>query len=119
MPARPVSIDDLPEPLPQLVLVVGDEELLVDRAVGAVAAAARRADPAVVESEIAGSELDGPELHEMLGPSLFGDARLLTVRSAQDVRTAALAVLAPYLEVPAEGCVLVLQHAGGAKGRAV
>jgi DNA polymerase-3 subunit delta len=119
MPARPVSIDDLPEPLPQLVLLVGDEELLVDRAVGAVAAAARRADPALVETERTGAELDGPELHEMLGPSLFGDARLLVIRAAQDVRAAALPVFTPYVAAPAEGSLLVLQHAGGAKGKAL
>jgi DNA polymerase-3 subunit delta len=119
MPARPVSVDDLPEPLPHVVLVVGDEELLVDRGIGAVAAAARRADPALVATEINGAELEGPELHELLGPSLFGDGRLLVIRSAQDVRSAATAVLAPYLAEPVVGTVLVLQHAGGAKGKAV
>jgi DNA polymerase-3 subunit delta len=50
---------------------------------------------------------------------LFGDARLVVVRSAQDLRTAAQGVLAPYLESPADGCTVVLQHAGGAKGKAV
>jgi DNA polymerase-3 subunit delta len=119
MPARPISRDDLPEPLPPLVLLIGDEELLIDRSIGAVAAAARRADPGVVETEVAGGELEGAELHEMLGPSLFGDARLLVVRTAQDVRVAAAAVLTPYLRVPAEGSVIVLQHAGGAKGKAI
>ena len=119
MPARPITVDDLPTPLPQLVLLVGDEELLVDRAVSAVAAAARRADASVAETYRAGSELEGPELHEMLGPSLFGEARLLVVRTAQDVRTAAAAVLGPYLAAPADGTVIVLQHAGGAKGKAL
>jgi len=117
MPARPITVDDLPVPLPQLVLLVGDEELLVDRAVSAVAAAARRADESVAETYLAGSELEGPELHEMLGPSLFGEARLLVVRTAQDVRTAPLAVLGPYLTTPADGTVIVLHHAGGAKGK--
>jgi DNA polymerase-3 subunit delta len=119
MPARPITVDDLPSPLPQLVLLVGDEELLVDRAVSAVAAAARRADESVAETYLAGSELDGPELHEMLGPSLFGEARLLVIRTAQDVRTAAAAVLGPYLAEPADGTVIVLHHAGGAKGKAL
>ena len=119
MPARPVSLDALPEPLPPLFLLVGDEELLVDRAVGAISAAARRADPSVAQTELAGTQLEGPELHEMLGPSLFGDARLLILRTAQDVRVAAAAVLMPYLAQPADGVVIVLHHAGGAKGKAV
>jgi DNA polymerase III subunit delta len=119
MPARPVSVDDLPDPLPPLVLLIGDEELLVDRAVGAVASAARRADPSVAETYLTGSELEGAELHEMLGPSLFGEARLLVIRAAQDVRVAAAPVLVPYIESPADGTVIVLQHAGGAKGKAL
>lgn len=119
MPARPVDVDDLPQPLPGVVLVVGDEELLVDRAIGAISAAARRADPEVVETERAGGQLEGAELHELLGPSLFGDARLVVLRDAQDVRTAAVRVLGPYLQEPVEGRVLVLQHAGAAKGKAL
>lgn len=119
MPSRPVSLDDLPEPLPPLFLLVGDEELLVDRAIGAIGAAARRADPALAETALAGSDLDGPELHELLGPSLFGESRLLVVRTAQDVRVAALGVLGGFLAAPADGSVIVLQHAGGAKGKAL
>jgi DNA polymerase-3 subunit delta len=101
------------------VLLVGDEELLASRGVSAVAAAVRRRDPDVIETERSGSEIDGPELHEMLGPSLFGDARLLVLRSAQDLRTAAVGVLTPYLEAPADATTVVLQHAGGAKGKAL
>jgi DNA polymerase-3 subunit delta len=119
VPARPVTAEDLPSPLPPVLLLVGDEDLLVDRAVGAIAAAATAADPSVVVTERVGGQLDGPELHELLGPSLFGESRVLVVRSAQDVRAAALAVLQPYLLQPAEGTVVVLQHVGGAKGKGV
>ena len=73
----------------------------------------------MIETALAGSELEGNELHEMLGPSLFGDGRLLVIRTAQDVRAAAATVLGPFLTTPAEGTVVVLQHAGGAKGKAL
>ncbi|MGI8762368.1 MAG: DNA polymerase III subunit delta [Jatrophihabitantaceae bacterium] len=119
MPPRPVSLDELPVPLPAVVLLVGDEELLVGRAISALSAAARRQDAQLVDVERLGSELEGPELHELLGPSLFGDGRLVVIRSAQDVRTAALAVLKPYLELPSDGTVIVLHHLGGAKGNAL
>ncbi|MFN2562750.1 MAG: DNA polymerase III subunit delta [Jatrophihabitans sp.] len=119
MPSRPVDIDDLPDPLPGLFLLVGDEGLLVDRAIGAISAAARRADASVAETRLSGSELEGAELHEMLGPSLFGEARVLIIESGQDVRAAAAAVLGPYLESPADGTVIVLHHVGGAKGKAL
>lgn len=119
MPARPLSIDDLPSPLPPVVLVVGDEELLVGRAVSAVASAARKADPQAQVTEHPGSSVEGPELHELLGPSLFGDSRVVAILSAQDLKSAALACLSPYLTDHSEGTVIVLQHAGGAKGKAV
>ena len=73
----------------------------------------------MIESALTGSELEGPELHELLGPSLFGDARHVVIRSAQEVRAAAVTVLTPYVQAPAEGSVLVLHHAGGAKGKAL
>ncbi len=68
---------------------------------------------------MSGAAIEGPELHELLGPSLFGDARLLIVRSAQDVRVAAAGVLRPYLESATPGVTVVLHHVGGAKGKAV
>ncbi len=58
-------------------------------------------------------------MHELLGPSLFGDSRLMVIRAAQDVRVAGAAVLGPYLQSPAEGTRIVLQHPGGAKGKAL
>ena len=73
----------------------------------------------MVETERAGADIDGPELHELVGPSLFGDARLVVIRSAQDAKVAALAVLRPYVETPAEGTTIVLHHVGGAKGKAL
>ncbi|HEY7009756.1 MAG TPA: DNA polymerase III subunit delta [Jatrophihabitantaceae bacterium] len=102
-----------------MVLLVGDEDLLVARAIGAVSAAARRSAPDLIAIERMGSEIAGPELHELLGPSLFGDARLLVIRAAQDLRNAAVAVLAPYLDAPADATTLVLQHTGAAKGKAL
>jgi DNA polymerase III subunit delta len=119
MPARPVSLDDLPAVLPSVLVLLGDEELFVERAVTAIAAAARRQDPTVTQSECVGGELVGDELHEMLGPSLFGDARLVIIRAAQDVRVAALGVLSSYLAAPAGGTTIVLHHVGGAKGKAL
>lgn len=73
----------------------------------------------MIETERVGSQLDGPELHELLGPSLFGDSRLMIIRAAQDIRTAPAAVLGPCLSSTTDGIVVVLAHAGGAKGKAI
>jgi DNA polymerase-3 subunit delta len=119
MAARTIDLDNLPDPLPPLVLLVGDEELLVGRAVGAIAAAARQRDPGSVDSELSAAALAGPELHELMGPSLFGDSRLVVLRGAQEVKAAGLAQLRPYLDDPGDGITFVVQHAGGPKGKAV
>jgi len=119
VPARSFTADDLPSPLPSVVLFVGDEDYLVDRGIGAVAAAFRKADPAVIESELVGAQLDGSELNEVLSPSLFGDAKLVVIRSVQDVKVAAAPALIDYLNAPLESSVMVLHHAGGAKGKAI
>ena len=58
-------------------------------------------------------------MHELFGPSLFGDARFVVVRGAQDIRAATVGVLAQYIEAGTPGTTLVLHHAGGAKGKAV
>ena len=119
MAPRIIDVDNLPDPLPPLVLLVGDEELLVGRAVGEIAAAARRVDPQSAATELSAATLAGPELHELMGPSLFGDTRLIVLRGAQEVKPAALAQLRPYLDAPGDGVTLVVQHAGGAKGKPV
>ena len=73
----------------------------------------------MIETELNGGELGGGELHELLGPSLFGDARVVIVYAAQDVKAAALGVLKPYLDEPGDSSTIVLQHAGAAKGKAL
>ncbi len=73
----------------------------------------------MTQVELTGGQLEGQELHELLGPSLFGDARLVVLRAGHDTRVAAAKVLVPYLETGTSGTTLVVQHAGGAKGKAV
>ncbi|HEV7191807.1 MAG TPA: DNA polymerase III subunit delta [Jatrophihabitantaceae bacterium] len=117
MPQRPIAIHDIPAEPPALLLLVGDEELLIGRAIAAISAAVLKRDADAVETERSGADIEGPELHELLGPSLFGDSRLLVLRSGQDVRSAAVEALRPYLGEPGEGTTIVVHHAGGGKGK--
>lgn len=121
MPARqPVLASGLPDgELPAVVALVGDEELLATRAIGEVTARARALDPQADVRERVGGDLDPAELYELLSPSLFGGRRVLVVRAAQDVKTAALEALTPFLAAPTDDVTVVLHHAGGAKGKAV
>jgi DNA polymerase-3 subunit delta len=102
-----------------VVLVVGDEEFLVERAIEQVAAAARRADPDAETIERTGADIIPGELFELLSPSLFGGRRTVVVRAAQDVPTAAVGALTGFFADPGGDITLVVQHAGGAKGKAL
>ncbi|HEV3173521.1 MAG TPA: DNA polymerase III subunit delta [Actinocrinis sp.] len=106
-------------PPPRLTLVTGPEELLVDRAVAAVIAAARAADPAVEICDMAPGTLQPGGFAELVSPSLFGEAKVVVVRAVQDLATAQADEIKRYLADPADQIVLVLTHPGGVKGKAL
>jgi DNA polymerase-3 subunit delta len=103
--------------LAPLTLVVGDEELLVSRAVSEVVRAARADDPDVDVRELSGAEVQPGDLGELLSPSLFAERRVLVVRAAQDLPKDAAAELLGYAAEPLPEVALVVVHAGGQKGR--
>ena len=70
-----------------MVLITGDEPLLVDRAVHRTTAAARRIDPEVERREAPAAGLSPGEFADLVAPSLFAEPRVVVVRGAQ-VRTA-------------------------------
>jgi DNA polymerase-3 subunit delta len=108
-----------PDLLAPLTLVVGDEELLVARAVGAVVAAARGRTPDIEVRDLEGGELQPGDLAEALSPSLFGDDRVVVVRAGQDLAKEVAAEVVAYAEDPTAEILLVVVHAGGAKGKAL
>ncbi|MBC7679784.1 MAG: DNA polymerase III subunit delta, partial [Pseudorhodobacter sp.] len=103
--------------LSPLTLVVGDEELLVSRAVSAVLGAARTRTPDVEVRDLDGGAVQVGDLDEALSPPLFGDERVVVVRAAQDLSKEAMAEVVPYLADPLPEVQLVPVHAGGAKGK--
>ena len=102
-----------------LTLVVGDEELLVSRAVSAVVRAARAADPETDVRDVAAADLQRGDLDDILSPSLFGERRVLVVRAAQDLVKDVVPELTGYLAAPLDDVHVVVHHAGGAKGKAL
>jgi DNA polymerase-3 subunit delta len=100
-------------------LVLGDEELLAARAVGDLVAAARIEDPDAELRQYVSGELVAGELAEMLSPSLFGGPRVLVLRSAQDAKKDVIAALLGYAKAPEDDVTLIVQHVGGAKGKAL
>ncbi|MFV2010926.1 MULTISPECIES: DNA polymerase III subunit delta [unclassified Micromonospora] len=103
---------------PAVVLVLGDEELLVTRAVTEAVQAARSTDPDADVREYEAGAVSAGEVAEMLSPSLFGGRRLLVLRSGQDARKDLTAALLGYARQPDPDVTLLVTHAGGAKGKA-
>lgn len=102
-----------------LTLVTGPEELLVDRAVAAVVAAARAADPSVEICDLAPGSLQPGSFAELVSPSLFGEAKVVVVRGIQDLGATQADEIKRYFADPADQIVLVLTHPGGVKGKAL
>lgn len=102
-----------------LHLVVGDEELLVARAVDAVVAHARSADPATDVRRLRAGEVTAPELAELLSPSLFADARVVVLDAAHEAGKDPAALVAAAAGDLPPGITLVVVHAGGKRGAAI
>lgn len=107
-----------PTVLPQpLQLLLGDEEMLVERAMWAALGAARTADPEAELRRVKVSDLTPAELAEMLSPSLFADGRVVVLEGAHDAGKEIAEALLAHARQPAEGVVLVVVHNGGGRGK--
>lgn len=100
-------------------MVVGDEELLVERAVGEIVGEARRREPDTEVVDLVPSGMELGRLQELTSPSLFGGGKVIVVRAAQDLGKDLAAEVTGYVKSPADDIVFVLVHAGGVKGKAL
>lgn len=116
MATRKNSTDD---PLAPITLAVGQEELLLDRVVREVVAAARAADADTDVRDLTSDQLQPGTLAELVSPSLFSERKVLVVRNAQDLSADTVKEVKAYLAAPYEEIALVLLHAGGVKGKGV
>ena len=114
--ARKASEDDVLAPL---TLAVGQEDLLLDRVVQQVVAAARAADADTDVRDLTSDALQPGTLAELTSPSLFAERKVVIVRNAQDLSADTIKDVKKYLDAPVEEITLVLLHAGGAKGKAM
>lgn len=104
---------------PALRLVIGDEEFLAAREVAAVVAKARAAAPDTTVEELTAGEASVGDLMAVLSPDLFGARKVVVIRSGQDARKDLAAAILAYAAAPEPDVILVLVHAGGAKGKAL
>ncbi|AWT55421.1 DNA polymerase III, delta subunit [Mycolicibacterium smegmatis MKD8] len=104
-----------------LHLVLGDEELLVERAVGAILRDIRKragSDDVPVDRLRAG-EVSTSELAELLSPSLFAEERLVVLEAAAEAGKDAVALIASAAADLPPGTVLVVIHSGGGRAKAL
>jgi DNA polymerase III subunit delta len=102
---------------PPLVLVTGDEYLLVDRAIWRATAAARRVDPGVERRDAVAAGLAAAEFWDLVAPSLFAEPRLVVIRGAQEAAKDLASALIAYCADQVEGVTLLIHHAGGARNK--
>jgi DNA polymerase III subunit delta len=100
-----------------ITLVVGEEELLVERAVKAVLAAAADRDPDV--HDVRGGELSSGELSLLVAPSLFGGQNLVIVRGAHEAAAAVATEIGELAAAMPPDTTLVVTHSGGVKNKAL
>jgi len=100
-----------------LELVIGEEELLAERAVQAAVDEARAADPGMDVRRVSLAGLGAAELAGHLSPSLFADSRVVVLAAAHDASRETTELIVDYLRQPADGLMLVIVHNGGPKAR--
>ena len=83
------------------------------------AAANGLADSGADVRELPAARLSPGELVSLVSPSLFGGERAVIIRGIQDAGKELAAELERYAASPETDVVLVLTHAGGAKGKAL
>lgn len=104
-----------------LHLVLGDEPLLVDRAVGAILRTARATAGTddVPVNRLRAGDVSTNELAELLSPSLFADERVVILESADEAGKDAVALIGSAAADLPPGTVLVVLHSGGGRAKAL
>jgi DNA polymerase-3 subunit delta len=100
-----------------VLLVVGAEGVLADRAVAAVITAAKEADP---ETEIERMDAVGYQAGRLVvatSPSLFGGGKVVVLEGVEQANDALVLDVTAYLKNPALDACVVIRHNGALKAR--
>ena len=107
----------LATPPQPVVLVLGGEELLAERAIASVVAAVRGLDPEVDVHTLDAAGYDAGTLGQLASPSLFGGGALVVVTGVEAANDALVTDATHYLADPAPEVWLVLRHKGGNRAK--
>ncbi len=102
-----------------MVLVRGDEPLLVERAVSRAASAALRVEPDAERREAPAGGLSVGEFADLVAPSLFAEPRIVVLRGAQEATKELASALVDYVSAPVDNVTLLILHPDGARNKAL
>ncbi|WP_197506873.1 DNA polymerase III subunit delta [Mycobacterium sp. E136] len=102
-------------------LVLGDEELLVERAVADVLREVRKQAGThdIPVDRLRAGEVSTSELAELLSPSLFAEERVVVLESAAEAGKDAVSLIAEAAADLPPGTMLVVVHSGGGRAKAL
>lgn len=100
-----------------LHLVTGPEDLLAERAVSQIVAAARDLDADAQVVDVGPEGYRGGDLGGHTSPSLFGELRVVVIRGLDEAPDELIADTRALLSAPEPDLVLVLRHRTGARGK--
>ncbi len=113
-------------------MVVGTEDLLVERAIAEVVGAARAAagdaagmsvpgsaGDAVPVTRLRAGDVSEPELAELLSPSLFAEERVVVLEAADEAGKGPVDLILDAVRQPPEGITLIVEHSGGGRAKSM
>jgi DNA polymerase-3 subunit delta len=106
----------MPQGVPAITVIVGEEELLVERAVSSVLAGT---GTGLDVHDVRAAELAAGQLSLLTAPSLFGGDSVVIIRGCQDAPGGVATEISDLAAARPAGVILVLTHAGGARGKAL
>lgn len=95
-----------------LVLVSGPEEFLASRAIKLLRDQLRAEAPELEVTELDASDYEYGQLDEYSSPSLFGEPRLIIIRSVERCSDSLIEDALRYLPDPTDETVVVFRHSG-------
>jgi DNA polymerase-3 subunit delta len=104
-----------------LHLILGDEELLIERAVGVVLRAARKSAGSedIPVDRMRAGDVSVNELAELLSPALFADERVIVLYAADEAGKDAVELIASAAADLPIGTSLAIVHSGGGRAKAL
>lgn len=104
----------------RLHLLLGDDDFLTGRVIGAVVAErTARAGTDVPLTRVRAGDVTDHELAELLSPSLFAEERVVVIESAADAGRGPADLVAEAAAALPEGITLMVVHTGGGRAKSM